>query len=278
MCRIIILTLYAHHQTRAITSITQTHLTPTTILQQSNMSQPLLDQIQQGWESYNDERSWRPFVLPLLLWSSTYIYTRTRSDKTHPLSHKWHEWNELHNIHNVGSLLLALVSLYFHSNAILNERVVILWNFSYFCVDLIDTTTRRDVPFILHALFCLACGTFNYTTPVCRVLRMNSKAALLEASSPFLHLAKRTKAPLHFVAFAVMFTLCRMVWIPVIISQLLASEEMNGWKDWRVLLVCAFYGLNVYWYLQILKILWTGGKKTKSDKTVVEEGADKKEQ
>jgi len=69
-----------------------------------------------------------------------------------------------------------------------------------------------------------------------------------------------------------------MVWIPVIISQLLASEEMNGWKDWRVLLVCAFYGLNVYWYLQILKILWTGGKKTKSDKTVVEEGADKKEQ
>ena len=50
-------------------------------------------------------------------------------------------------------------------------------------------------------------GVANYVTPVCQELRMTSKAALLEASNPFMHLAKKTRQPGHFALFAAVYTL-----------------------------------------------------------------------
>lgn len=101
----------------------------------------------------------------------------------------------------------------------------------YFVVDLIDCVERRDVPFIGHATCCLFLGRANYVHPACRALRMSSKAALLECSSPFLHFAKRTRQPLHFVLFAVVFTVCRIVWIPILMMQLLQYNHDNDGND-----------------------------------------------
>ena len=184
------------------------------------------------WQSYNAEDSFLPFFIPLIFWAASYLLCQlpqsVQSQSPFPLikppTLPWHEWHELHNIHNMGAVLLALISLYYNDDTIFNERISILWNWSYFVVDLVDTATRIDIPYVLHAICCLGLGYFNYTTPLCRDLRMNSKACLLETSSPFLHVAKRTKNPIHFLLFALAFTLCRIVWIPVMMVQLRRHE------------------------------------------------------
>jgi hypothetical protein len=245
------------------------------------------------WESYNSEDSVLPFLCPVVLWVSSYLYchypydttakanlgtanTATTSEAKEttaaflmlPTSRQWSDWHALHNIHNLGAVLLGMASLYFHHDAVLNERIVILWNLSYFCVDLVDTATRMDWPFVLHAVCCLGLGLLNYTTPLCRLLRMNSRAAQLELSSPFLHLSKQTREPWHFILFAVVFTLCRILWIPVMMKQL--RDHGMEWTDVRLIMVAAFYGLNWYWYAQIIRLfvdgLRGGGIKSKSNR------------
>ena len=235
-----------------------------------------------SWAAFNSEESWLPFIGPLLFWVWSYLYCQPNNNSNSKNeSHQkeknkprlftelpWHEWHELHNIHNMGAIVLGGMSLYFQDDGVFNERVVILFNLSYFCVDLIDTASRHDIPFVLHALFCLVLGCFNYTTPLSRALRMNSKAAMLELSSPFLHVAKRTRVPWHFVLFALSFTLCRIVWIPIMMKQLVEGTP-EGDKleptDVPVILVGLFYLLNWFWYLKILRILVTGGGDDKKD-------------
>lgn len=85
---------------------------------------------------------------------------------------------------------------------------------------------------------------------------MNSQGAQLELSTPFLHIAKRTRNPFHFLLFAVMFTLCRIIWIPIMMMQL--RDHGMEWTDIRLIIVMAFYGLNWFWYTKILKILIDG--------------------
>jgi hypothetical protein len=88
---------------------------------------------------------------------------------------------------------------------------------------------------------------------------MNSKAGLCELSTPFLHLAKLTRRPIHFALFALVFTACRIVWLPMIVHQL-RSQGGLSYIDARVLGVVAFYALNLYWYYKIILIMITGGK------------------
>ena len=124
---------------------------------------------------------------------------------------------------------------------------------------------RLDRDYIIHAGFCLLLGSFNYATPVLRHLRMNSKAALCESSSPFMHLAKQTRNPMHFVLFAIVYTGCRIVWIPVMVKQLL-DEGLALTNPIQVALL-GFYGLNLFWYAKIIRILVDGsrGKKPSKD-------------
>ena len=221
-----------------------------------------------SWAAFNSEESWLPFIYPFIIWLWSYLYCQSNNDQKQNQKQRWfthlpwHEWHELHNVHNMGAIILACLSLYLQDDAVFNERVVILFNLSYFIIDLVDTARRHDIPYVLHAIFCLVLGSFNYATPLSRALRMNSKAALLELSSPFLHVAKRTRVPWHFILFALAFTLCRIVWIPIMIRQLVAGTP-EGDKleptDVPVILVGLFYLLNWFWYLNILRILVTGG-------------------
>jgi len=232
------------------------------------------------WEAFNSEESCLPFVVPLVVWVWSYLYCQFPAKNKLLTDLPWHEWHELHNIHNMGAIVLACISLYLQDDTVFNERVVILFNFSYFVVDLYDTGSRLDIPFVLHAIFCLLLGYINYTTPLARHLRMNSKAALLELSSPFLHVSKRTRVPWHFVLFALSFTLCRIVWIPVMMQQLLEGDgnEKLEPTDIPIILVGLFYILNWFWYLKILRILFTGGKESGSGSSSKdEEGKEKKQ-
>lgn len=162
----------------------------------------------------------------------------------------------LHNFHNVGCILLGITSILINDDTIFNERVVILWSIGYFGVDILDCALRKDGVYLLHGAFCFLLGLVNYTTPLCRQLRTNSKATLCEISNPIMHLAKKTRNPIHFAAFALVYTLCRIVWIPIIMHQM--HQLGMPWTDVRILGVASFYGLNLFWYYKILKILVDG--------------------
>ena len=176
------------------------------------------------WESFNSHDSWLPLILPLIIWVGCFIYCYQPGSSGRPTFHKWEAF---HNFHNFGGIALGLLSMYFNDDAIFNERISILWTFGYFCVDLLDCLYRMDVAFILHALFCIVLGMGCYTSPVFRALRINSKALLCEISSPFLHLAKQTRVPHHFLLFAIVFGLCRIVWLPLFLSEL-RHFDWNG--------------------------------------------------
>jgi hypothetical protein len=215
-----------------------------------------------AWEAFNAPDSWLPLTLPLLIWGRCFLYCYLPSSSSkRPIFDKW---QSLHNFHNCGGMLLAFMSIYFDSDSIFNERISILWSLGYFGVDLIDCIFRKDVEYTLHALFCVVLGVSNYVSPAQRELRMNSKALLCELSSPFLQLSKRTRNPLHFAVFALVFTLCRILWIPCMMYQVINYGLF--WYDYRVVFLVGFYGLNVFWYFKILRIIVNGVRGKEEEK------------
>lgn len=210
------------------------------------------------WSAYNSEDSLLPLYGPLILfWWSTYVYCRwVRKDPS-----SWHKWDTLHNLHNVGAILLGILSISSASSDTashwtLNERVPILWSLGYFAVDAVDCVGRNDRAYLFHALCCVVLGLANYHIPLLRTLRMNSKATFCELSSPFLHRAKQTRQASHFALFAVAFTCCRVLWVPVLYYQLRTAGM--DWKHPVLLTLAAFYSLNCVWYSKILRILVEG--------------------
>jgi len=217
------------------------------------------------WEVYNSEDSLLPLYLPLFLcWIPTYLYCIAFC----PKKDAYQRWYLLHNFHNGGAMLLATLSI----NEWLNERLPILWSLGYFFVDIIDCLLIRDWTYLFHAVCCFVLGMANYHTPILFRLKANSKGTYCELSNPLMHLAKKTRNPIHFAAFAVMFTFCRILWMPVIYRQLLA--EGLAWTHPALLVLAVFYGLNVFWYIKILRIL-INGLRGKSPPTE-ENGDDKK--
>lgn len=207
------------------------------------------------WETFNSNDSWLPFILPSSIWCGGFIYCYWPSSSKRP---EFHNWQAYHNLHNFGGMAIALLSLYFGDDSVFNERISILWTLGYFLVDLLDCLWRRDVAFSLHAIFCIVLGTGCYTSPVFRLLRINSKALLCELSSPFLHIAKRTRTPLHFLMFALVFMLCRVLWLPYFLSEL--RHHNLSWYDFRVYFLLLFYGLNLYWFYKIVRIIMRNDK------------------
>ena len=163
----------------------------------------------------------------------------------------------------MGAIFLGALSLYYHDDAILNERIPILWSLGYFLVDILDCSLRGDVAYLCHAIFCFTLGLANYHTPLLRTLRMNSKATFCELSNPCLHLAQRTRRAAHFGLFAMVFTACRVVWLPVLLAQL--QRAGMPWWDGRWLCLLAFYSLNWFWYAKILRILLGIGPQKKKN-------------
>jgi TLC domain len=211
-----------------------------------------------------------PFCVPLIFWSGTYLYCRYQG-------YSFHKWYFLHNVHNFGAILLGSISIFSTVGSIamthaFNERIPILWSLSYFAVDILDCSLRWDVAYLFHALCCFSLGLMNYSVPTLRHLRMNSKAAYCELSNPFMHLAKRTRNPLHFLLFAIVFTACRMIWLPVMYYQLISyiptQEDATTPMPWyhpSCCILSLFYGLNFYWYMKILQIIVSGGRSEKKD-------------
>ena len=152
---------------------------------------------------------------------------------------------------------MGVVVLYVDDDTIFNERIPILWSIGYFVVDILERGIAKDWTYLTHGVFCLVLGIFNYTTPVCRELHMNSKAVLLECSNPLMHLARKTRNPLHFAAFAAMFTICRIIWMPILSRQLYLAGR-DSISDPLQLGLGGFYMLNLFWYYKILKILYQG--------------------
>lgn len=83
----------------------------------------------------------------------------------------------------------------------------------------------RDAPMQLHYRW-----TVQRTTVGCL-------SFCLFQSSPFLHLAKRTRAPLHVLLSCVyMFMLCRVLWLPYFLSE---RRYYNlNWYDFRGYTFC----------------------------------------
>jgi TLC domain len=205
-----------------------------------------------AWALFNDESSFLPLYASLALFTSSYAISRYRR-------FPFHKWMALHNTHNAGAVLLGSVSLFLQDDTRFSERIPIFWSLGYFAVDLCDCLLRLDVQYSFHAVACLALGVANYASPVLRQLRMNSKAAMCELSTPVLHVAKTTRRPVHFALFGLAFTLCRIVWVPIMAAQLHYHGGLP-WSDVRIVGVGAFYCLNLYWYYKIIRILVTGGK------------------
>lgn len=184
------------------------------------------------------------FGFPLLLWSISFLYSKYR---------KWDfsRWYTIHNVHNFGAMFLAVGSL----SETFPEYVPISWSLSYFCIDAIDCILRRDVVYFLHAAFCLVLGMCNYSYGMFYALKMNSKASFCELSNPFMHLAKSTRHPIHMVLFMLVFTACRMIWIPIMVRQLVPRV---GYQHPALWILFGFYLLNGFWYYKIWRIIYKG--------------------
>jgi hypothetical protein len=225
-------------------------------------------------DDYSDQSLWStflinsvdtpywPFYLTLFIFSTTYFYCWIYNNEA---KDRWNRWYLVHNLHNGGAILLASLSLLSktpdgsnsqYSWVHVNERVPILWSLGYFVVDIWDSLVRRDWPYLFHGVACGVLGVANYRTPILYQLKMNSKAAYCELSSPLMHWAKLTRHPVIFLAFAVMFTFCRMLWLPYMYRQCL--DAGMPWTHPALLVMAAFYGLNCVWYYKILGILIRG--------------------
>lgn len=231
------------------------------------------------WRTYNSEESFLPLYLPLVIWVSSLAYSKYRGFSYH----RWYDGlllclcvvsdtrtsflislchlstlfrHLLHDFHHLSAILLGSISLYYNDDTIFNERTAILFSSSYFIVELLYYVYRRDGVYSLHSVFCLLLGYANYTTPLCRVLRMNSRAAYCLLSNPFLHLVLTYRTVTTMALFAIVFTACRIVWLPILMQHV-ASAGLP-WTDIRMLGMMAFYGLNLIWYYKILRILVQG--------------------
>jgi hypothetical protein len=206
------------------------------------------------WNEYNTPDSISCFLLPFLFWFTCWFYCKRNN-------FDYARWDSLHRVHHAFGIFQALLSLYLNDDAIFNERITILWSIPYFLIDIIDCIWERHFTYAIHAFLCLSLGITNYSRPLFRELRMNSKANFIETSTFVLHKAKQNRNPVVFCAFAFTFTCCRILWIPVMMHQLYQNGIL--WYDVSFLLLIGFYGLNLFWYSKIIGILLKGDEKDK---------------
>jgi hypothetical protein len=221
------------------------------------------------WKAYNSEDSYLllPFLLPLAFWGSLWIYYRCI------LHQDYSRWYKVHTLHHMVAIVIGCLSLHLGDNAVFHERIGILWSMPYFIVDILDSIYNGHWAYIFHGGICLGLGLCNYHVPLLMQLRMNSKAVFIESSSILLYQVKQNRKPWLFGLFALNYTLCRIVWIPIMGKELL--ESGLDWYHPIIIALASFYALQVHWWIKILKILKDGSpdgpsssnKKTKDTET-----------
>ena len=245
-------TLYAHKQIKPTTNMTE------------------ISQIaKEFWQDYyNVDTNWYALYIPLCVWAGFWLYARI-------MKIDFFGWTSIHIFHHLGAIVIASLSLYYDDDSIINERVGILWSIGYFIVDTMEAILKRHLTYILHGAIALSLGLGNYNIPLLRSLRMNSKASYIETSSLILPSVKKYRQPWLFGIFALVYTMCRIIWIPRMIKDLLD----NGMKPSHpsVIGVSIFYCLNIHWYIKIIKILIYGPGKKKGDNDEDPESKNKNE-
>lgn len=220
----------------------------------------MIDILKTFWfEYYNVPTNWYSFWIPFAMWSGCWLHSVRKGKKDFP------KWWQLHTLHHLGAITLASASLYIDDDSIFNERNGILFSMSYFIVDIIDSIYMGHILYVAHGTACVVLGYANYNMSLLRALKMNSKASYIESSSVVLVQVKRYRKPWLFAIFALVYTLCRIVWIPCMAKTLLD----NGMERTHpvMMIMGLFYCLNIHWYIKIIKIAINGdGKKeTKKD-------------
>lgn len=225
----------------------------------------LVDIASIAWKSFNAEDSWIPLILFFAVWLTTWVFYRVIR------GNDFSRWHKIHALHHVVALIFGCTSLFVRDNSIFHERIGIFWSLCYFLVDIFESVLTGHPTYMLHGVVCFGLGLCNYNIPILLERRMNSKAAFIETSSILLQQVKQNRNPTLFVVFAMTYTVCRIIWIPVMGKELL--DAGLAWTDPIIVALIFFYGLQVHWWIKILGILWTGGK----DDDQPKEGDSKKE-
>jgi len=184
--------------------------------------------------------------LSLGLWIILYLRS-VRNDPEGYLNSKL-----IPNLHSYAVCALALLTLL----GFFPESYVCGFSISYFLVDLIDCTARRDVPFFIHAVVSIGLIVFTQTSPVHKELMSVSKGFLCELSTPSLHRWRTTKAKSDFVIFLGIFTCCRMIWVPFFLSGTWGRiKDSATWDKVAFYLGWIFYVLQLVWYAKMVNML-----------------------
>jgi len=222
------------------------------------ISSPILQEAKVFWhDHYNVETNWYAFWIPFSFWVGCWLYAKISKKD-------FGRWSELHALHHIGAITLASLSLYYDDDSVFNERNTILWSIPYFIIETLDTLLMGHFAYVLHGTICLVLGLANYNIPLLRLLRMNSKASYIETSSILLPYVKRHRKAWLFGVWAVIYTMCRIIWIPFMVKDLLN----HGMEPSHPVFigVSLFYCLNIYWYIKIIKIAIKGsGRNDEND-------------
>jgi hypothetical protein len=186
------------------------------------------------------------FFISLFGWVVTYIYHFTRGGK-----HAFAKNLILHDLHAVGVCILASLSIFFKDDAVFSEFITLSFTMSYFIVDFVDCVIRRDIPFLIHALLSLVTILGCGLNPIHRSYRSASRGALTELSTYSLHKWQNTKSKTDFIIFFVLFTACRIFWIPYFMW---GAYGVSGF-DFQVIGGISIFLLNLFWWFKMISIL-----------------------
>jgi hypothetical protein len=182
------------------------------------------------------------------IWLSTYMYFSIRYGKK-----KFASLLVVHDVHAIGMVICCALSLYFKDDDKFSELTPMLFTLSYFFVDLFDCLVRLDGAFTVHALLSIGVCLTSASHPIHLRLRSVSQGGLTELSTYPLHQWQRSKSRQDFLVFALLFTLCRIIWIPYFIYHVYIEL---GYIDFQIVGGMGLFFLNFTWWFKILNILF----------------------
>ena len=175
----------------------------------------------------------------IFFWLIVYLFTYFKDKKKNP---NHFDDERVSNMHNFFGMSLAAMSLYFNDESLFKEINVLSWCTGYFVADIIDCIVRKDVMFFIHAVIGFALLHSCSTSPFYE-LRAGSRGYFVELSSPFYQKWKRTKSKADLRNFLTLFFLCRLVWSPIFLWKVNASQNV-----FALAASAAFYILNFLWF------------------------------
>mmetsp|Transcript_26256 Transcript_26256/g.60375 ORF Transcript_26256/g.60375 Transcript_26256/m.60375 type:complete len:166 (+) Transcript_26256:442-939(+) len=139
---------------------------------------------------------------------------------------------------------------------IIPESLALSFTSCYFVVDMVDCILRKDFMFLFHAVISLALMLGSSLSPVHYKLHSYHKGMLTEGSTPMLNCWQKTKKKIHYIFFFALFTIFRIVWVPIFLSQTWPHVSDGSSYDRAVIyLGYVWYLLQLAWYVKMIGIL-----------------------